>query len=123
MTLSDLARSISNTEDEARRQLLVQEFLEEYSWEPLEAREKLITERPGPTGDSRYDALLGALAEHFSFHDNLPVPGWAQEPNRFLRKWWFPVNLPSVRADAIAHSPAAFRRRGIFIGQRALERA
>ena len=122
MTLAALSRVLRDAA-EATRQLWVQEFLEEYRWEPREARAALIAERPVPCGDARYDALLGALAEHVAFHDGLPVPSWAQQPDRFLKRWWFPVDLPSVKADAIVHSPAAFRRRGIFIGEHALDRA
>jgi hypothetical protein len=41
---------------------------------------------------------------------------------RFLDRFWFPSAVPGFRALAIAESPAAFRRRGIFIARGALER-
>jgi hypothetical protein len=123
LTLADLSTRLTGAVDEPTRQLWLQEFLEEYRWEAHESKAALISERPGPCGDRRYDAFLGALAEHLAYHDKLPMPRWAQEPDRFLESWWFPVTLPSVRADAIVHSPAAFRRRGIFIGHGALGRA
>ena len=123
MTLADLSAALCAPADEATRQRLLQEFLEEYRWGPAACRAELIAVRPCPTGDPRYDAYLGALDEHLAYHECLPMPSWAEEPDRFLDMWWFPVSLPSVRVDAIVHSPAAFRRRGIFIGQGALDRA
>ena len=121
MTLRDLAREIAAKSDEQIRHRLVREFVEEYSWEPAEIKCGLLNEQPSSTNDIRYDAFLAALAEHLAYHDGLAVPRWTQEGNRFLEQWWFPVTLPSVRTDALVHSPAAFRRRGIFIGTGALD--
>ncbi|MGH9070814.1 MAG: hypothetical protein ACRDX8_06525 [Acidimicrobiales bacterium] len=123
MPLSHLAIGLRSCANEAARRRMVLEFVEEYRWEPIQVRERLLEARPLPCQDSRYDALLGALGEHLAHHDSLPVPNWTQESDRFLERWWFPVDLPSVRADAIVHSPASFRRRGIFIGTGALARA
>lgn len=52
----------------------------------------------------------------------LSRPAWAIEPSRFLDAFWFPSPVPGFRAIAIAQSPAAFRRRGIFIARGSLER-
>jgi hypothetical protein len=38
-----------------------------------------------------------------------------------LRTFWFPFNTRAARADALVHSPAAFRRRGVFIAPQELE--
>ena len=91
MTLVDLSLALSGAVDEAGRQRWVQEFLEEYRWEPRATKAALISEEPPSSGDTRYDALIGALAEHFAYHDGLPMPAWAKEPGRFLEQWWFPV--------------------------------
>jgi hypothetical protein len=123
MTLDDLGRRLASEASESGRRRLVLEFVEEYRWEPPGQRAALLEARPGPTGDHRYDALLAALAEHLAYHDELAVPGWAYDEDRFLDQWWFPVDLPAVRADALVHSPGAFRIRGIFIGSGALDRA
>jgi hypothetical protein len=123
MTLADLGRRLAAETSGSGRRRLVLEFLEEYRWEPQERRAALLERRPAPTGDSRYDALLAALAEHLAYHDDLSVPEWAYDDDRFLEQWWFPVDLPAVRADALVHSPGAFRIRGIFIGSGALDRA
>lgn len=123
MTIQDLGRRLASTDSESGRRRLVLEFVEEYRWEPREHRAVLRAERPEPTGDERYDALLAALAEHLAYHDELPVPDWAYDDDRFLRRWWFPIDLPAVRTDALVHPPGAFRIRDIFIGSGALDRA
>ena len=68
------------------------------------------------------DAYLAALAEHLAFHHSLPRPAWSVEPGRFLRRMWFASAAPGLRATAIQQSPAAFRRRGLFIGATTLQR-
>lgn len=123
MTLDDLGNRLALEASESGRRRLVLEFVEEYRWEPREQRAALLEALPAATGDHRYDALLAALAEHLAYHDELAVPDWAYDHDRFLDQWWFPVDLPAVRADALVHSPGAFRIRGIFIGSGALDRA
>lgn len=122
MTLAALGRRLAQADSESERRRLVLEFLEEFRWEPLDEQAGLLEAPPAPTGDQRYDALLAALAEHLAYHDDLAVPDWVYDDDRFLDQWWFPIDLPSVRADALVHSPGAFRIRGIFIGTGALDR-
>jgi hypothetical protein len=105
--------------DESRRWRLVAEFLEDYRWEPPEARSALLAEAPGPTGDERWDVFLAALAEHVAARDGRPAPAWTED--RALRQFWFPFNTRSARADAIVHAPAAFRRRGVYVSPQELE--
>jgi len=101
----------------------VREFLDEFAALPRgELRQRAIGERPEPTADARADAYLGALAEHLAATHGLTRPGWAVEPLRFLDRFWFVSDVPGFRALAIAQSPAAFRRRGIFVSSGALQR-
>ena len=123
MTVVDLALGLRRMHSDPDRRRLVLEFVEEYRWEPVALRARLLGERPPTTGDPRYDAFMAALAEHLAYHDGIEVPEWAYEADRFLEQWWFPIDLPSVRTDALVHSPGAFRIRGIFIGTGALDRA
>lgn len=85
-------------------------------------RESALAERPGETGERRFDAFLGALAEHLAASWGLPRPPWAIEGARFLDRFWFYSDVPAFRPLQLAQSPAAFRRRGIFISAGALER-
>ena len=101
----------------------VRDLLDE--WKLLgtgEQRVRALAERPAPTGDTRYDAYLGALAEHLAALAAIDRPAWSYEPTRFLDRAWFVSEVPGFRAMAIAESPAAFRRRGIFISRASLER-
>ena len=82
----------------------------------------LISDRPGALSDLKIAALLGALAEHIALRHDLPTPKWAQEADRFLTTWWFPSSVRGLDALAIVQSPVAFRRRGIFILENALDR-
>lgn len=101
----------------------VREFLDEFDLLPrVDLRERAIEGRPPNTSDQQADAYLGALAEHLASVHDLQRPGWAVEPGRFLATFWFPGLLPAFRPMAIAQSPAAFRRRGIFIPAAALAR-
>jgi hypothetical protein len=101
----------------------VREFLDEFALRRDDAaRAGAIAATPAPTGDPRYDAFLGALAEHLALAHDLERPGWATEPTRFLDRFWFVSEVPGFRAISIAQAPAAFRRRGVFIPERSLRR-
>lgn len=75
----------------------------------------LIEEPAELTGDARFDAFLAAAVEHLAFHASLPIPRWAARRDDLLTRFWFPSPFRSTRLQAFAESPAAFRRRGIFI--------
>lgn len=99
------------------------EFLDEFALRPDDrSRAESIAGRPDCTGDARYDAYLGALAEHLAAIHGLDRPAWAIEPARFLDRFWFVSEVPGFRAVSIAQTPAAFRRRGVFIPERSLHR-
>lgn len=101
----------------------VNEFLDEFELLPrAELMERAIRGRPELTGSAPADAYLGALAEHLAQGRGLERPSWAVEPQRFLDGFWFLSDVAGFRALAIAESPAAFRRRGIFIARGALQR-
>lgn len=119
-TLARVAERVIGGED---FRFAVREFLDEFALLPRDdLRARAIRDRPEATGDARVDAYLAALAEQLATRAELPRPAWATGPDRFLDRFWFPSEVPGFRALAIAQSPAAFRRRGIFIAASALER-
>ena len=123
MTLVDLAGHLGRADDDERRWRLVLEFLEEYSHEG-DGRVTLLADEPPSTGDARWDLLLGALAEHLATTDDRQVPPWSLLGGRvWIGRIWFLDPLPSARVWALAHSPAAFRRRGVFLHPDDLHRA
>lgn len=118
-----LARVAERVAEGENLRFAVREFLDEFAVRGSdELRSAALAERPAATGDPRADAYLGALAEHLAATGGLSRPAWAIEPSRFLDAFWFPSSVPGFRAIAIAQSPAAFRRRGIFITRGSLER-
>jgi hypothetical protein len=118
-SLADVGRRAGSPPDFL---IAVRELLDEVALMRGEQIARAIGEAPPPTGDPRHDAYLGALAEHLALEHGLPVPGWCREPTRFLERFWFPSTVRGFRALAIAQSPAAFRRRGIFIARGSLQR-
>ena len=101
----------------------VRELLDELKLLPRpELLERAIRDRPRLTADRRANAFLGALAEHVAAGEGVERPRWASEPDRFLERFWFVSDVPGFRALALAQSPAAFRRRAIFIARDALTR-
>ncbi|MGQ0778701.1 MAG: hypothetical protein ACT4NY_30525 [Pseudonocardiales bacterium] len=116
-----LARTVDRIAAGIALRAAVADFVDDLRW----ARDKddlgrRITERP-PNLDPRTDAYLAALAEHFAAAHQLPTPPWADEPDRFLPRIWWP-RYPGLWARAIVESPAAFRRRGILLGAGMLNR-
>ncbi|HEV2347148.1 MAG TPA: hypothetical protein VGS97_23830 [Actinocrinis sp.] len=103
---------------EGQRWRLVAEFLEEYRHEPEQDRLMLLGPEPLSTGDERWDVFLAGLAEYLAARADRAAPAWAER--RSLRRFWFPFGSRAARADALVHSPAAFRRRGIFIAPQEL---
>lgn len=82
----------------------------------------VFTVAPPSTGDERVDAALAGLAEHLARRDGWDAPGWAFEPGRrALHAWWVP-QLPGLQVLALRDSPLAFRRRGVFLDPRSLDR-
>jgi hypothetical protein len=119
-SLAGVAERVRAGED---LQFAVRELLDEFVLLPrADLRRAAIDRRPAPTGDARADAFLGALAEHLAATAGVERPSWSVEPGRFLERFWFPSPVPGFRALAIAESPAAFRRRGIFIARGTVER-
>lgn len=122
-TLADLAGQVAAGTDDRRRRRLVLEFLGRFAATTAHQRRALLVDRPEPTGDPPWDALLGAVAEHLAFHDAVDPPDWCAEPGRFLDRPWYWVDLPSVRRRALAGAPTAFRRRNVWVDRVDLERA
>src|SRR5258708_24288773 len=124
LTLAGLAAHVGeHSADDGWAFRVCLEFLDEFRAEPSARQAALLRVEPKPTGSARWDAFLGALAEHLAFHGGFSVPAWAQKPERFLDRSWLLVDLPSVRPSALAESPAAFRRRAIWITAEAFDRA
>lgn len=74
------------------------------------------------TGSVQLDAAFAALADCLAGRDGWIAPAWAFEADRCTGAW-YPAVPAVLRAEAERESPQAFRRRGILITSRSLDRA
>jgi hypothetical protein len=118
-TIATVAERVRGGED---LRFAVRELLDEFALRGRdELRMQALAEEPTSVGP-QVDAYLGALAEHLARIHGLPTPRWALSERRTLDHMWFPGVARGFRATALRESPAAFRRRGIFIARGALMR-
>lgn len=83
---------------------------------------EVFADEPPATGSAGVDAALAALAEYLAHRDGWRPPAWALDPSRRVDVW-YPAVPTIFRPDANRESPEPFRRRGILITARSLERA
>lgn len=114
LPLTDIATSIAQAQSERVRWRTFLEFRRGAA-EAGRAALPLIKDEPAATGDLRYDALLAAAAEDVAARYGTPSPLWTITMDRFLRSAWWVSDLPSARTYALIGTPAAFRRRGIYV--------
>ena len=89
---------------------------------PAAFHDKVFAYEPALTGHSGLDAAYAALACWLAHRDGWEAPGWARDPDRVARPWWFVSDSAYGRAWALAQSPGEFRIRGVFITDTALAR-
>lgn len=82
----------------------------------------LVERAPSVRSDPRLLALLAAVVETLCAERALATPWWCAGI-RSLREPWFVAGLENLKASALIESPAAFRRRGIFVMSGFLDRA
>ncbi len=114
LTLDELGVAMSRSDEDRLRMRMVLDFIDGYSDVGVAERAALIEIEP-KLFDARWDAFLAALADHVAYEAPCSQPPWAEAPARFLTWFWFPVNLASVVAEAIATCPATFMRHGVMI--------
>lgn len=98
----------------------LREFLDVFYANP-DLRQDALQVRPVPLDDLR-DAYLAATAEHLAGCHGLPVPEWCETYGRSLTRPFFAGGLESLKALLTVESPAAFRRRMLFVSKDALFR-
>ncbi len=118
-SLAEVAVRVSEGEDVLSA---VRDFLDQVNRRDEGELAELIRARPEPSGKRQADALLAGVAEHLVTVKRLPCPAWVREPERFRDTFWFVSDVPGFRATALAQTPIALKRRGIFWPARSLER-
>jgi hypothetical protein len=89
-------------------------------------RSGMLAEEPRETGDAVHDAILGAVAEHFSWEYDLTAPAWSEGGTRFLPEpyYFFEADKrPECKEETHRRTPPAYARRNILTGCTPLIRA
>lgn len=129
--------ALDRTADEVRASLKAGEsgealrhviqFLDDIGGADRAAVRQAVCVEPDDTGDERWDALLAGMAEYVGNRVGLPAPGWANVPERLLRKPWSVVEdiigrpSPGLAMLSFASSPRELANRGVFIDRTSLE--
>lgn len=107
-------------DDEWRLRTVLHEFGMIWLDTPLEERCELIDESPDHI-DDHWDAFLAAYVEHLCWNDSVDPPEWVFDDDRYLNSFWYPATTsPTLRVEAVVHSPAAFEVRGVLMSDREL---
>jgi hypothetical protein len=98
----------------------LREFLDEFYSHPS-LRHAALLQDPALIEDVK-DAYLAAVAEQLTTRLQLPMPVWPDSHGRPIGRAFFAGGLESLKAIPTVESPAAFRRRLLFVGKDALDR-
>jgi hypothetical protein len=127
MRPSTLAEAVETIQTGSPRDFVLAEFIDAFDLAQTDQdRYASIEREPKLTGDSRLDALVGAIAEYLAKQRRLGhVPHWVCDPARRLDRPWFTATNPSdaMREYLTFSSPAEFASRNIFTEERPLRRA
>jgi len=86
-----------------------------------------IFDREPVTGEPAVDAAYAALAEHLATRDGWTPPPWAGNPAKVAPTPWFVSPLARkpgyFHDEALRVTPPEFRRHGVYIGLKDLDRA
>jgi hypothetical protein len=135
MLADSLAQAFARINRGAPYHVVLPQFHDTFvTMESMEVRIAMLAERPVLTGDSRLDALAGALAHYLAHQHRLPaIPAWANDPMRVLDEPWHTSSISvdwkreyltdAMREYLTFSSPAEFASRNIFTEERPLRRA
>jgi hypothetical protein len=120
-TAAETLRLIQDTEDPW---VPFCQFLDDWRRLDVGERSALCADAP-PAVDGehvRWAALLAASVEALCAADRLPFPTWTGRPEYRLKEPWFLYPGWRLRAWQLATTPAPFKMRNIFGGDRILSR-
>lgn len=121
-SLTDVA---ARTTDRTTFYLHLWEFVDEFR---REQRIEMLADEPRrlagvyPDGEVA-DAYVAAVAVSLAREVGAAPPAWSWDDSRKLRRPWFAMSGPSLRATLLLESPAPFRERNLFVSANALSRA
>lgn len=118
VTAQSAARAMTGTGGDAWKSWLF-ELVDEFRRAP---RLQLVARAPDPEVEPRSLALLASTVEALCAQAGIPAPWWCDGVPG-LPQPWFPAGAESLKASALVESPAAFRKRNIFVLGNFLSRA
>ena len=68
------------------------------------------------------NSYFAACVEYLCLESHIPMPGWINKKQYFLKEPFFAGGLESLKAFLLVESPLSFRRRNIFVSENALKR-
>ncbi len=98
------------------------QFTDDFRGSSPSARQWMTNDPPPLVGLSNYDAAIAGLVEHLCAQYRVEAPPWTCEETRFAKPWWFPANLPALRARALRESPISLKRHGVLVTAEAFDR-
>ena len=104
--------------------LAVGQFQDDWRRTELPRRAELCREPlpDVPAPHLRWAAFLAAAVEYLCWQDGAPFPGWTSCPEYRLAEPWFLYPGWRLRAWQLVETPAPFKMRNIFGGDRILSR-
>jgi len=97
-------------------------FLNDWWFYAREHRQELIAPALPPAlnpDTQRWAAFCAAMVEWLCWQEGIPCPSWTAKESYILPEPWFYYGKWSRRAKLLATTPAPFKMRNIFIGDRA----
>src|SRR5205807_1204306 len=70
----------------------------------------------------KWAAFIAAMVEWLCWQDGLPFPGWTDQQDYILTEPWFLYKGRNLRAWQLVTTPAPFKMRNIYGGDRMLDR-
>ncbi len=97
------------------------DFLNDWWAYAIDHREEMIKTSLPPAPNAimhRWAAFCAAMVEWLCQQDNVPCPTWTKQEYYILLKPWFFYRKWDARARLLATTPAPFKMRNIFGGDR-----
>jgi hypothetical protein len=118
--LADYVDVLAESDEEWRLRIVLHDFGLLWQDTAVERRTQLFQTEPRSI-DPRWDAFLAAYVEHRCWHDDIEPPSWVFQDSRYLTYFWYPAtSSPTLRVEAVVHSPAAFEAHGVLLADREL---
>lgn len=121
LTIGDVSSTVGD------RDLLFNQFLDDYYHEGLIGKRLLIADEPSSTGDAVFDTKLAATAATLAKREGLVTPEWTRKPMYYLPEPIYGAPFvcrrdPRARAWFEENTEPEFANRNLYLGPDLLRR-